>query len=59
MQQLLQFFHGKLLPLFLMLYLPLSFYRIRDCFKDNNTLTYMLTAFILFAHEQDYDVENY
>ena len=37
-----------------MLYLPLSFYSIKDCFKDNNTLTYMLTVFIFLTHEQDY-----
>ena len=47
------FGHGFLMP-----YLPLSFYHIKDCFKDNNTLTYMLTAFILLSHEQDYNVEN-
>ena len=41
--------HGFLMP-----YLPLSFYCIKDCFKDNNTLTYMLTAFSFLAHEQDY-----
>ena len=67
MQWLPQFFHGDLLPwffdaIFAFKFL-LYFYHIKDCFKDNNILTYItyinihfnpLTAFIFLAHEQDY-----